>query len=586
MRLEKIKIKNFRRIGEAEIVFASSSFVIGPNNCGKTSVIDAVEALLSLKSEKVSESDFRLSQDGTRADVIELEGVFGGISEETSQSRGFKGRVINGKFTYKKTYRLATVTKPTIESITYPYAIKTEFANAKKIQDLIDNGITQELLSERIIKNAPEEKLAKVWESDFPEAVDYDTAQLPTYEGNPGGFSSNVISKLPKVIRIPSLVNVSDFESKDKGSSILGECLGLLFEDLLAQSKLAEGIQEKLTELELQMNPETEGSLIRKLTDDVNIIIGSVFPACGINIKPNLQNLSDILKPKYEVSLFSNVSTRIDKQGTGLIRTTAFAMLRYHSNLRKEKNLETRPILVAFEEPEIYLHPAAANLLRDTIYALGATDQIICNTHSPWMIDLTQEPLSLTKMIYHFDTTITSINYGLTSVFATLPGDDKIRVKMLQQFDDEISRVFFADRVVIVEGDTEILAIKNTLKVIPENIRKEILAKTQVVRARGKASIISLVKYLHDLGIKPFVMHDRDEGTAGAEKFNQPIANAVNDTTRIFLNLENVEDSLGYSAPATDKPFQAFIHTNTWASVSDIPQAWKDNFESIFGVKI
>ena len=586
MKLERLKIKNFRRIQEAELTLASSSFVIGSNNCGKTSVIDAIDALLSLKTEKVSEADFRQSADGTRAETIELEGTFSNISDETAQSRGFKGRVIDGKFTYKKTYKITSVAKPKIESITFPYNIKAEFSSAKIVKDLLDNGIEQEAISDRFANLSPIDKLPKGWEKDFTEVFEYHIDQEPVFEENPGGFPSNVNSRLPKVIRIPSLVNISDLDYKDKGSSVLSECLSLLFDDLLNQTNLASEIQAKLTELETQMNPETEGSLIKRLTVDVNDIIASVFPSCGIEIKPNLQNLSDILKPKYEVSLFSNVSTKIEKQGTGLIRTTAFAMLRYHSNMRRERNIETRPILVAFEEPEIYLHPAAANLLRDTIYALGGTDQIVCTTHSPWMIDLTQEPLSLTKMIYTAGDAISCVNYGLTSAFARLQEDDKCRVKMLQLFDDEVSRVFFAERVVVIEGDTEFLAIKNTLKIIPENLRKEILARTQIVRARGKASIISLVKYLHDLHISPYVMHDRDQGITGAVVFNQPIADAVNDDARLILNHENVEDSLGYGAPTSDKPFKAFLHTSQWANISDIPAEWKRKFEFIFGVTL
>ena len=586
MKLERIQIKNFRRIEDAELTLASSSFVIGSNNCGKTSVIDAIDALLSLKTEKVTEADFRQLSNGTRAETIELEGTFSNISDETAQSRGFRGRIIDGKFTYKKTYKITSATKPKIESITFPYNIKAEFKTVKTVKELLDNGIEQDTINERFANLNPNDKLPKGWEKDFTEVFDYHTDQEPVFEENPGGFPSNVNSKLPKVIRIPSLVNISDLDYKDKGTSVLSECLSLLFDDLLNQTNLASEIQAKLTELETQMSPETEGSLIKRLTVDVNEIISSVFPACGIDIKPNLQNLSDILKPKYEVSLFSNVSTKIEKQGTGLIRTTAFAMLRYHSNLRRERNLETRPILVAFEEPEIYLHPAAANLLRDTIYALGSTDQIVCTTHSPWMIDLTQEPLSLTKMIYADDDAISCVNYGLTSALAQLPENDKQRVKMLQLFDDEVSRVFFADRIVVVEGDTELLAIKNTLKIIPEDLRKDILARTQVVRARGKASIISLVKYLHDLHIYPYVMHDRDQGVAGAVVFNQPIADAINDNTRLILNHENVEDSLGYVAPAKDKPFQAFLHTNQWATVADIPTEWKLKFEFIFGVTL
>ncbi|HEY6162752.1 MAG TPA: AAA family ATPase [Bacteroidia bacterium] len=584
MKLNKIIIKNFRRIKEAELTLDSASFVIGPNNSGKSSVIDAIDALLSLKSEKISESDFRVSENGVKSEILELTGVFSDISAEVAQTRGFKGRIVNGNFTYKKTYKLSSVGKPKIESITYPYKLQEQFTNAKKVSDLTDLGIMPQVIHERLSKTGPEDKLPKDWAKDFIEVLDFEVDKDPIYEENPGGFPSNVNSKLPKIIRIPSLVNTVDFEARDKG--LLSECLSLLFEDLLSQNGLANEIQERLTKLETLMKPETEGSLIRQLITDINKIIESVFPACGIEIIPNLQNLTDILKPKYEVSLFSNVKTKIDKQGTGLIRTTAFAMLRYHSSLKTQRQLETRPILVAFEEPEIYLHPSAANLLRDTIYALGKTDQIICTTHSPWMIDLTQEPLSLTKMSNQVDSSIGCINYGLTSVFSTLPPADKLRVKMLQVFDDEISRVFFAERVVVVEGDTEFLAIKNTLKIIPEAVRKGILFKSQVVRARGKASIISLVKYLQDLNIYPFVLHDRDQGIIGAEVFNQPIAAAVSDSTRLILNHENVETSLGYTAPTADKPFKAFTVSHAWESVADIPEQWKSKFEFLFGVNL
>jgi putative ATP-dependent endonuclease of the OLD family len=520
-----------------------------------------------------------------RTDIIEILGVFKDISPETAQSRGFKGRVIKDRFTYKKTYNLNAASKPTIESITYPYKIKKEFEAAKKVQDLIDAGISIEEIGSNLTKTNPDDKLPKGWERDFLEVLEFETDKEPVFEQNPGGFPSNVNSKLPKVIRIPSLVNLQEIESTDK-KFILGECLSILFEDLLAQTTLTKDIQDKLNELETQMNPSTKGSMIKKLTEEVNKIIASVFPKCGIEITPNLQNLNDILKPKYDINLFSNVKTKMDKQGTGLIRTTAFAMLRYHSNLKTEKKLETRPILVAFEEPEIYLHPSAANLLRDTIYSLGTSDQIICNTHSPWMIDLTQEPLSLSKMIFRTDDTISCKNYGVTSSYLKLPPNDKKRVKMLQIFDDELSRVFFADRVIIVEGDSEILAIKNTIRLVPEEIRKEILSKSQVVKARGKASIISLVKYLQDLDIFPIVMHDRDKGTIGAEIFNKPISDAVNDSTRLTLNEENVEDCLGYQAPSTDKPFVAFEYTSNWNKVSDIPKNWKDKFEFIFNVKL
>jgi hypothetical protein len=153
---------------------------------------------------------------------------------------------------------------------------------------------------------------------------------------------------------------------------------------------------------------------------------------------------------------------------------------------------------------------------------------------------------------------------------------------MLQVFDDELSRVFFAECVVVVEGDSEILAIRNTLRLYPENFQKNVASCYQLVKARGKAAIISLVKYLHELGIKPFVVHDADIGVPGAERFNQPIADAVGRADSIIV-LENcLEDLLGYAVPSNDKPFQAFIQTERWTTIADVPERWKAAIDHIF----
>ncbi|WP_373232991.1 TOPRIM nucleotidyl transferase/hydrolase domain-containing protein [Cohnella sp.] len=42
---------------------------------------------------------------------------------------------------------------------------------------------------------------------------------------------------------------------------------------------------------------------------------------------------------------------------------------------------------------------------------------------------------------------------------------------MVKTFDDELSRVFFSDKCVIVEGDSEVIAIKNTLRLL--DLRRE-----------------------------------------------------------------------------------------------------------------
>lgn len=584
MKLSRIKIKNFRRIEEVDLNFNSASFIIGPNNVGKTSVIKAIETLLSL-SNTLKTDDFRILSDGQRESLIEITGYFSDITPEVAKSRGFRGRVINGEFIYRKTFEINS-TKAKIWTQQYQYQIKDEFIDVTKWKELNEKGFTDEILAALIGPKPANGKLPNGWEFMLDDVIEWDINSEPTYIENPGGFASNVISKLPRLVHIPSYANVDDIGKAENNKTLMGECLSILFEDLLSGNELASSIQAQLTELQTVMSPENSDSMINELCSAVNAVIDEVFPGCGIKIDPSLQDLNSVLKPKYEIEMFSNVSTSAEKQGTGLVRTGIFSMLRYHSHLKSIGDSKSRPLIVAFEEPEIYLHPSAANLLRDTIYSLGETDQIICSTHSPWMIDLSKDWLSLTKLYLDHGGYTKSLNYGLHDALSVLEGDEKEQLKMVKTFDDELSRVFFADKCIIVEGDSEIIAIKNTLKLIDTNAKKDILSRVQVIRARGKAAIIPLVKYLNQLHIPLYVIHDRDRGVAGAEKFNAPIAVAVGNANNISLLEECLENCLGYQAPSKDKPFIAHLETSKWNSINDIPSKWKEVFERAFECKI
>ena len=46
MYIDSIEIKNFRGIKKGKIRFGKHSVIIGPNNCGKTTIIEALALLL------------------------------------------------------------------------------------------------------------------------------------------------------------------------------------------------------------------------------------------------------------------------------------------------------------------------------------------------------------------------------------------------------------------------------------------------------------------------------------------------------------------------------------------------------------
>ena len=137
--------------------------------------------------------------------------------------------------------------------------------------------------------------------------------------------------------------------------------------------------------------------------------------------------------------------------------------------------------------------------------------------------------------------------------------------------------------MIIVEGDTEDIVIREALRLLPLDVRNKISSDFEVIKARGKASIIGLVKYLKALNVECFVIHDKDSGCANAVKFNTPIATAVGNPVNIVMLEECIEDVLGYPAPSSEKPFKAFKHTIGWnEDWNNVPNELKNVLKAAF----
>ena len=164
-----------------------------------------------------------------------------------------------------------------------------------------------------------------------------------------------------------------------------------------------------------------------------------------------------------------------------------------------------------------------------------------------------------------------------------LQENDKSYVKMILKIDNYVSRIFFTKKVVIIEGDTEDILIKESIKRLEKSKYFKILSDFEIIKARGKASIISLVKYLTSMGIDPIVVHDRDSNEPNAEKYNEPIANALGSNGKVVMMNNNVEDELGYIA-TYEKPFKAYKKTLEWGeNWEDLPENWRNKLIEIFG---
>lgn len=595
MKLHRLRIAGFRRLESVEVIFGDATFLIGANNAGKSSVLHAIEALLSVNKRQpeahyFSEKDSETGEEKISVKTIELEAEFRNVPAEATSWRGFKGRVFNYDIppdsgetglsvTYKKIYPLGEDVQIFLRA--KKRSKKAAFEGAKTVQDLIDKGLNGDLAvaalgdaSTKLVKKHEVilETLDEIW--DISEEIEW-------FE-NPGGIPANIVSRLPRLLIIPAH---SGSEEMDAKTGALGKTLTDLFSDVRKASPNYQKAQEHLALLEKELDPTNHESEFGKLMNGLNRVLRSVFPEAELHATANLSDADSSLKPTFEVSMSSNVRTSVGLQGTGMVRSAVFGMLRYRSEwISRRGQEETRSLLIGFEEPEMYLHPAAAYQMRETIYELSAQGaQIVSTTHSPYMIDLAKKPRQILNSFRIEQQKVCTTAFNVTDEYNQLVENDKAYVKMLLLADESIARVFFSHHALIVEGDTEELVLRESVRRLPKADRVLFNRSAEVVRARGKASIISLVKYFVALGVPVVVIHDRDHGVAGAEKFNAPISAAVGDKGIVIVLEECIEDALGYTAPTSEKPYSAydFISKNWGDDVESLTGTWKSVFSNL-----
>ncbi|SQF70730.1 ATP-dependent nuclease [Streptococcus sanguinis] len=600
MKLHKIIIQGYKRHKKTELLFSDATFLIGENNVGKSSVLEAVELLLT-DSKKIEESLFYLDESGNRVDRIVLEAEFRELGEEAKSWRGFKGRLFSYeedtntkyRFFYKKTFSKDGSRK--VEAKSLEKKLKSEFVSLKTIAEFIDKGFDESKLEkpfDDIKKKLNKKQLADffdIYESDFDF---YDYGDNEVWVENPGGIAGNVLAKLPKILFIPAYDNREDLgENRGALQSILYE----LFTEVRNSSAHYKEAQKHLDLLSKEMNAQKSETSFGKMMTELNATMDSVFSGVSMKATTILSDPDKTIKPTFNVTMLSNIETSVEHQGTGVIRSAVFALLKYKAERDLRKVNQERNLIICFEEPEIYLHPNAANQMRDTIYdlAYSGSNQIICTTHSPYMIDLSRKAGQVLNYL-SFDSSeddlpiIKNNPFNHKEAFKKLHEEDKVYVKLLLKMDDYLSRIFFAKNVLIIEGDTEEIVLRETILATPDELKKKIKNDWQIIRARGKPVIISVIKYMRAMGIIPYVMHDKDSGTTGAVKFNQPIREALECDSKLFVLEECIEEVLGYEAPSADKPYNAFKYIqDNWITedrydYDKISEKWRNTFEKIF----
>ena len=327
-----------------------------------------------------------------------------------------------------------------------------------------------------------------------------------------GKNGTHFLSAFPEVIYIPAVKNAND-DIKD--SSPYMKTLYALYKDVIKGLDEYKEAKEKTQLLQDKINSH-ENERINFFEEEVQGFLKEVTSTkitFNVDVNPLEEIVSTSLKPNFD---YNGLETILAHQGNGVQRTFMLSILKgfkmYMKRYQGDDKGVNRPLIIAIEEPELYLHPHLARVFKETLYSLADEGffQVLATSHSPNFIDLDKPHRTLAKLSLNDEQNVVASQ--VNSDIYGLPSDEKDRFQALLRFNPYVNEIFFAENVILVEGDTEVIALKLIGEKLIENgdLDGEIFNKTSVVNCAGKGTMYVVLNVLNNFGVKYTCIHDFD----------------------------------------------------------------------------
>lgn len=277
-----------------------------------------------------------------------------------------------------------------------------------------------------------------------------------------------------------------------------------------------------------------------------------------------------------------------EEVGSGLQSAIVVAIFRTYQELHR------KGAIFAIEEPEVFLHPHRARFFASTLCSLADEgNQVFLSTHSPLFVPMDRyEDIALVRK----GTAGTRVSQ--TGQLVVQP-DSKEYLRLINECDSQRSEMFFATRVILVEGYTERVAFPLVFKAKGIDANRQGIS---VVECQGKMKIPLFVKILASLGIPFVVVHDDDtvvvdpawpkERQDNAHKhnsehgqWNKAISDAINDAARLFVLKPNFEGVCGLPK-REDTKLQQAIAKFTGIAYASVPAPLTKAIEALLALPV
>lgn len=573
MIIQRIELENFRALKEVNLRCDNLLAILGRNGAGKSSVLYALDKFYDVAAQ-FNEFDYF---DQKTDNEMSIRITYGELREDEK-----------AEFSSYLTDNTLIVTKVINSGGAKYYAASwqlPDFIEIRKLgavpkrtafNQLVDSAKFPELIGHVSSGNAADEAMSNF---ELTHAALLQVTQKETQFFGPRSIGGGKLDKYTKFVLIPAVRDASS-ETERRGA-ILQLIDVLVMRSVNARPDvraLNEEFERRVREVYSAGNLTELHSLGMMITEvlrrfapgaELDLSFGEVVPP-KLNLPPAIASLVE-----------DNFKCPISYSGHGLQRALIFALLQQLSLTDLSPASEAQSdiasgdvppvprmpdLILAIEEPELYLHPSRCRFLSSVMLQLSRPPsqpteprtQILYGTHSPFFVDLDRfDQIRLARKVASQNTATLQTNITSFSRAQAAQKLAEISLHTLGEFTETtfaahaapvmttiVNEGFFADVVVVVEGLSEVAALWTVQDIQTNNWDALGIA---LVPASGKNNIDRPVVVFRGLSIPTYFIFDADSRHIGSDREAKSAT-----SNHLLLRLAGVEPEDFPSTRASD----------------------------------
>jgi predicted ATPase len=568
MRISLVRIHNYRSIKDLELVCDRILVLLGENNAGKSNILSAIEFALtgSAKPDPEDLFAFRDAED----DALWVEITFVDLTEQ-EQTTFQKYVRADNSICIRKTAYWGSDGGPVI---TYNGFVQEPTLACLQADKAADYTVREDARLTPFYDLLPETgRITKAHIEDAQRR--YIQAHLATLEfkerleaGPLLGVKNVAAGSLPDFYFVPAVRDLDD-EAKVKSTTIFGRLLNRAIEDMAVSDerfvKLRTGIESLVRSLNKTAEEGQRPQQLTTLESALQEELSDWGVAVTIEVAP--PDIGKIFELGTNLRLDDGHDSIAQRKGHGLQRAVLLGFVKaWAKALRQRSENDTtaarrasESMIFAIEEPELFLHPQAQRSLAEALRQLAIAEnrQILLCSHSAHFVDL-DNYRQIAVAAKPSSQQGTQVRQCTQELFADETDNDrKRRFHMASWVNPDRGEMFFAKKVVFVEGETE----KSLLPFLARRLGCY-SPDVSIIDCGSKNNLPLYITIAEAFSLHYHVIHDEDplpdpvpegwnadkiKAVRGTFTFNQEIADCVAGHDRITISRPDFEGMCGIS---------------------------------------